>query len=209
MEEHINELNNPIINNSLQIINQINKELQYNNIINLDYLILKMSIILSKDISISKDELANIIITEVNKILIKNSETFKEICDNEEFSNVYLFINGYMNKVLKYYDQLMMKNQDKFDIYVRIANGNPPNKKEKKIYDLDMTIEDIQNTMQLLNEAVRNYYEIYYNKSLFATFTDEQIIQFKIKESELSHLLGLNLTEIANNPKYADLFIVM
>lgn len=60
--------------------------------------------------------------------------------------------------------------------------------------------------MQLLNEAVRNYYEVYYNKTLFATFTDEQIVQFKIKESELSHLLGVNLRNIVNNPKYADLF---
>ena len=206
MNENIEELKQPIINNSFQIISQINKELQNNNIINLNYLLLKMSAVLSKDVSISKDELANIVITEASKLLIKYSDTFREIYDNEEFSGAYLFINGYMNKVLKYYDKLMMTNQDKFDRYVEIANGNTPKKKVILNENLYMTIEDIQNTMQLLNEAVRNYYEIYYNKTLFATFTDEQIVQFKIKESELSHLLGVNLRNIVNNPKYADLF---
>ena len=206
MNENIDELRKPIINNSFQIISQINKELQNNNIINLNYLLLKMSAVLSKDVSISKDELANIVITEASKLLIKYSDTFREIYDNEEFSGAYLFINGYMNKVLKYYDKLMMTNQDKFDRYVEIANGNTPKKKVILNENLYMTIEDIQNTMQLLNEAVRNYYEIYYNKTLFATFTDEQIVQFKIKESELSHLLGVNLRNIVNNPKYADLF---
>lgn len=195
-----------IIDDSFQIISQINKELQNNNIINLNYLLLKMSNILSSDVSIPRDELVNIIITEVNKILVKYSVIFKEICDNEEYSNVYLFINYYMNKILKYYDELMMTNQDKFDRYVDIAGGNTPKAKIIKKENLYMTMEDIQNTMQLLNEAVRNYYEIYYNKTLIATFTDEQIIQFKIKEAELSHLLGLNLRKIANNPHYADLF---
>ena len=206
MNEYIDDLKQPIINNSFQIISQINKELVNNNVFNLNYLLLKMSVVLSKDIYISKDELANIVITEVNKLLVKYSETFKEIYDNEEFSDAYLFMNGYMKKVLKYYDELMMTNQDKFDRYVEIANGSTPKKKVILKENLYMTIEDIQNTMQLLNEAVRNYYEIYYNKTLFATFTDEQIVQFKIKESELSHLLGVNLRNIANNPKYADLF---
>lgn len=206
MNEYIDELKQPIIGNSFQIISQINKELQNNNIINLNYLLLKMSVLLSKDVSISKDELANIVITEANKLLVKYSDTFKEIYDNKNFSNVYLFINGYMNKVLKYYNELMMTNQDKFDRYVETADGNQPKKKVILKENLYMTIEDIQNTMQLLNEAVRNYYEIYYNKTLFVTFTDEQIIQFKIKEYQLSHLLAVNLKDFINNPKYADLF---
>ena len=116
MNEYIDELKQPIIGNSFQIISQINKELQNNNIINLNYLLLKMSVLLSKDVSISKDELANIIITEASKLLVKYSDTFKEIYDNKKFSNVYLFINGYMNKVLKYYDDLMMTNQDNFAV---------------------------------------------------------------------------------------------
>ena len=148
MNEYIDELKQPIIGNSFQIISQINKELQNNNIINLNYLLLKMSVVLSKDVSISKDELANIVITEVNKLLVKYSDTFKEIYDNEEFSDAYLFINGYMNKVLKYYDELMMTNQDKFDRYVETADGNQPKKKVILKENLYMTIEDIQNTMQ-------------------------------------------------------------
>lgn len=195
-----------ISKNGFSILNQINKELQQNNIININYLLLKMSTILSQDISISKDELTDVVITEVNKMLVKYSDTYKEICDNKDFSNIYLFVYNYMKIILRYYDQLMVTNQEKFDRYVEITNGNKPKKRIIINENLHMTIEDIQNTMHLLNEAVRNYYEIYYNKTLFATFTDEQIVQFKIKETELSHLLGVNLRNIANNPKYADLF---
>ena len=55
VNEHVDELKQPIIGNSFQIISQINKELQNNNIINLNYLLLNMSVVLSKDVSISKD----------------------------------------------------------------------------------------------------------------------------------------------------------
>ena len=104
------------------------------------------------------------------------------------------------------YDSLMTTGKEKFDRYVEITNGNKPKDKIIKSEDLYMKLEDIQNTMSLLNEAVRNYYEIYHNKTLIATFTDEQIINFKIKESELAHLLGVNMKKIVMNEKYVDLF---
>lgn len=100
----------------------------------------------------------------------------------------------------------MTTGKEKFDRYVEITNGNKPKDKIIKSEDLYMKLEDIQNTMGLLNEAVRNYYEIYHNKTLIATFTDEQIINFKIKESELAHLLGVNMKKIVMNEKYVDLF---
>lgn len=199
-------LEQQVINVSFQAINQINKELQNNNIINLNYLLLKMSTILSKDVSIPKNELEKIIISEVNKLLIKYSATFKEILDNRKFVDIYIFINKYMIKVLKYYDELMMTNQEKFDRYVEITNGHMPNDKIKKSENLFISMDDIQNTMKLLNEAVRNYYEIYYNKTLFATFTNEKIIQFKLMEGQLAHLLGINFYRIISDQKYIDLF---
>ena len=190
----------------LDVLAAINKELQHNNIINIDYLLLRMSSVLSLDVSIPKDELTNIVIEEVNKLLVKNSNTYREICDNEEYSNAYLFANSYMKKVLNYYNGLMATNRDKFDRYVEITNGAMPKKKIIKSEGLYMSIDDIQNTLQLLNEAVRNYYEIYNKKTLFVTFTDEQIIEFKIKEGQLAHLLGVNLRKIVNNPTFVDLF---
>ena len=152
-----------------------------------------------------KDKIAEQIAIEVNKLLIKNSYTYREICDNPACSDVFRFINNYMKKVLKYYDDLMLTNQEKFDRYVEFSNGNDPKDKIIKEEHLDMTIDDIQNTMQLLNEAVRNYYEIYNNKTLIATFSDEQIIEFKLKESELAHLLGIKLKEIVNNEEWCKL----
>lgn len=92
MNEYIDELKQPIIGNSFQIISQINKELQNNNIINLNYLLLKMSVLLSKDVSISKDELANIVITEANKLLVKYSDTFKEIYDKIKIFQMYTYL---------------------------------------------------------------------------------------------------------------------
>ena len=57
-----------------------------------------------------------------------------------------------------------------------------------------------------IETAAEIIHEIYHNKTLIATFTDEQIINFKIKESELAHLLGVNMKKIVMNEKYVDLF---
>lgn len=186
-------------------IKQINKELQNNNIINLDYLLLRMSSILGGFSTDKIDKITEVVITEVIKLLIRNSSTYREICDNPDYSEEYRFINNYMEKVLKYYDNLMLTNQEKFDRYVEFSNGKIPKDKIIKQEHLDMTIEDIQSTMNLLNEAVRNYYEIYNNKSLIATFSDEQIIEFKMKESELAHLLGIKLQDIVNDEEWVKL----
>ena len=201
-----NNVENFISNQAYKVLEEINKELKDNNIININYLLLQMSNLLRKDLSIDKNELTQTILVEVNKLLIKYSNTYREIVDNKEYSSVYLFIYNYMEKILGYYDSLMMFNQDKFDRYVGIASGNEPKLKIIKQENLFMSIDDIQNTMHLLNEAVRNYYELYNNKTLFATFTDEQVIGFKIKEAQLAHLLGVNLREIVNNQVYVDIF---
>ena len=191
---------------AFDVFNEINKDLSRTNLLNLNSLLLRFSNFLSKDLSISNDEKINYILLEVNKILIKYSFTFKEIFDCKDYSNVYLFLINYMKSVLKYYDNLMNFNRDKFDRYVEITNGRMPKKKVLFDEDIYISIDDIQNTMNLLNEAVRNYYEIYYNKSLYTIFSDESVITFKIKESELSHLLGVSLRKIVNDPKYVDLF---
>ena len=199
-------LQNSIIKYGLEVLGKINDELKFNNMLNINNLLLKMSGILEKDVNISKEKLSDIIITETNKLLFKYSLTYNEIFNNNSNSTVFLFVNDYMKKILNYYDSIIINGKKKFDRYVEITNGSMPRKSIIKLENLYFQIEDIQNTLQLLNEAVRNYYEIYYNKTLIATFTDEQIINFKIKEAELSHLLGLNMKRIVSNPKYIDLF---
>ena len=169
-------------------------------------LLLKMSVILGENFDVSKEKLSDVIISETNKILVNYSPTYNYVFSDNSSYEIFLFINEYMKKILSYYDSLMTTGKEKFDRYVEITNGNKPKDKIIKSEDLYMKLEDIQNTMGLLNEAVRNYYEIYHNKTLIATFTDEQIINFKIKESELAHLLGVNMKKIVMNEKYVDLF---
>ena len=204
MEKEI--LENPVVKNGLAILSNINDELKYNNILNINNLLLKMSVILGENFDVSKEKLSDVIISETNKILVNYSPTYNYVFSDNSSYEIFLFINEYMKKVLSYYDNLMTTGKEKFDRYVEITNGNKPKDKIIKSEDLYMKLEDIQNTMSLLNEAVRNYYEIYHNKTLIATFTDEQIINFKIKESELAHLLGVNMKKIVMNEKYVDLF---
>ena len=204
MEKEI--LESPVAKYGLAILSNINDELKHNNILNINNLLLKISIILGKSYDVPKEKLNDVIISETNKILINNSPTYNYVFSNNSSYEVFLFINEYMKKVLSYYDNLMTTGKEKFDRYVEITNGNRPKDKVIQSEDLYMKLEDIQNTMSLLNEAVRNYYEIYHNKTLIATFTDEQIINFKIKESELAHLLGVNMKKIVMNEKYVDLF---
>lgn len=204
MEKEI--LENPVVKNGLAILSNINDELKYNNILNINNLLLKMSVILGENFDVSKEKLSDVIISETNKILVNYSPTYNYVFSDNSSYEIFLFINEYMKKVLSYYDNLMTTGKEKFDRYVEITNGNKPKDKIIKSEDLYMKLENIQNTMGLLNEAVRNYYEIYHNKTLIATFTDEQIINFKIKESELAHLLGVNMKKIVMNEKYVDLF---
>lgn len=204
MEKEI--LENPVVKNGLAILSNINDKLKYNNILNINNLLLKMSVILGENFDVSKEKLSDVIISETNKILVNYSPTYNYVFSDNSSYEIFLFINEYMKKILSYYDSLMTTGKEKFDRYVEITNGNKPKDKIIKSEDLYMKLEDIQNTMGLLNEAVRNYYEIYHNKTLIATFTDEQIINFKIKESELAHLLGVNMKKIVMNEKYVDLF---
>ena len=204
MEKEI--LKSPVAKYGLAILSNINDELKYNNILNINNLLLKMSVILGENFDVSKEKLSDVIISETNKILVNYSPTYNYVFSDNSSYEIFLFINEYMKKILSYYDSLMTTGKEKFDRYVEITNGNKPKDKIIKSEDLYMKLEDIQNTMGLLNEAVRNYYEIYHNKTLIATFTDEQIINFKIKESELAHLLGVNMKKIVMNEKYVDLF---
>ena len=197
--------NDLVVNAGYKVLTMINQELSRSNILNINHLIFRVSDILSKDLSIPKERLEDEIIGEINRLLVRNSITYKNIVDNPCHSDVFSFINMYLKKVLKYYDKQIIKTKDKFDTYVSYEE-RLPGPKELKATNAYMSIEDIQNTMHLLNEAVRKYFEIFNKKTLIATFSDQTIIDFKIEEGRLAHLLGLNLFKIVTNPSYVDLF---
>lgn len=192
-----------IIENEYLVIKQINEELNETNMFSLEYLLLRMSVYLSKDLSMSKEQLTEAIITETRKQLLKRSRTCRSIYESE--SNVRLIIEYYMRVVLNYYNNMMIKEQDKFDRYVEIAAGKMPSKKVYEEEHLDMEIDNIENTLALLNEAVRLYLELYQKRTLYAEFSNEEVMSFKIKEAELAHILGVNIEKIIRNPKLVDL----
>ena len=189
-----------MINDLIRLINYIDYELKKNNIVSLNYLLLSRLTFFSMDKSISAEDLVKATKTDVIGIICENSDSFKYYMDSPN-SGVYLFLTGYFERVIKYYHGLMTFNREKFDNYVVLSSGGNPDEQYKYV-----TIEDIQNTMSLLNEAIRNYYEIYHNKRLLTTFSNQKIVEFKMKEAELSHLLGVNLRSIVSNAELRDLF---
>lgn len=188
-----------------KVLTRINKELYKNGQHNINYYLLNVSSKLSKDLLTSKSKIINLIMYEVSNYLINYSETYRSIYINPKYSSILLFITLYMEEILNSYNGLMTYNQEKFDKYISLESKMPKDK-VLKADNLYMSIDDIQNTMRLLNEAVRKYYEIYNNKILIAEFSNEELIRFNIKKNQLAHLLGLNLYKIVNNQKYIDIF---
>ena len=74
--------NSAVAEKAFEAIKQINKELQNNDIINLDYLLLRMSSILGGFSTDKIDKIAEEVIKEVILLLIRKSSTYREICDN-------------------------------------------------------------------------------------------------------------------------------
>ena len=83
----------------------------------LEYLLLRMSVYLSKDLSIPKEQLTEAIITETRKELLKRSRICRSIYEIE--SNVILIIEYYMKAILNHYNNMMAKKQDKFDTLIK------------------------------------------------------------------------------------------
>ncbi len=184
----------------IKTINGINSELSSKGLFNIEYYLLMISTNISKDLSIkSYLDLKNTIIEHINKYLLSNSNIYVDIYNDPELLTLF---TGYFTKMIEYYNKTYMLGQSRFNDYVSIEEGNL--KINENIDSLRYKVDDIQNTMHLLNEALRIYYEIYNKRVIIATFSDEQEIQFKIKESELAHLLGLKLQNIMNDDKLAD-----
>lgn len=202
MEESKNEINldklfndEIIMNKFIMTMNQIDNELEQTEKFNIEYYLLMISSNISKDLSIKTYEYFETeVLTYINKYILQSSETYNIIYNDEKLCTLF---NDYFKKMIKYYYESFIKESRHFDDYVDIENSKKSfNGKNISTDELGMSMDNIQNTMVLLNEALRLYYEVYNRRTLIATFSDEQEIQFKIKESELAHLLGLNLVKI-------------
>ena len=186
------------INNFVQTMQRINYELNSKGLYNVEYYLLMISTNISKDLSIKTyDELKTCILNYLNEYLLPNSETYNIIYNNSELLTLF---TSYFSKLIEYYSKSYLMEQSRFNDYVSIEENKMSfNSKNVAPDQLGFSIDNIQNTMDLLNEALRLYYEVYNNRTLIATFSNEQEIKFRIKESELAHLLGLTLENIMSD----------
>lgn len=175
MEKEI--LENPVVKNGLAILSNINDELKYNNILNINNLLLKMSVILGENFDVSKEKLSDVIISETNKILVNYSPTYNYVFSDNSSYEIFLFINEYMKKIVmneKYVDlfnitpkeiEYIMDNTytldpngsatiDVLHRIVDISNGNLLQFEEDRLRKIDnyqyQTVEN--NKDSLLNE---------------------------------------------------------
>ena len=93
----------------------------------------------------------------------------------------------------------MINESKQFDRYVEMSTGKMPKKKIYEQENLEMDLNNIQNTISMLNEAIRVYLELYENRTLWALFNDGEAMSFKIKEAELAHVLGVEIKKIISN----------
>lgn len=170
-------LENPVVKNGLAILSNINDELKYNNILNINNLLLKMSVILGENFDVSKEKLSDVIISETNKILVNYSPTYNYVFSDNSSYEIFLFINEYMKKIVmneKYVDlfnitpkeiEYIMDNTytldpngsatiDVLHRIVDISNGNLLQFEEDRLRKIDnyqyQTVEN--NKDSLLNE---------------------------------------------------------
>lgn len=191
---------------TIKVIKAINDDLRFTQYLNLNTLIFRRSEILkgcsSDKITSAKDQ----ILFDCSDILAKSSANFRAMVSGKG-GYAHLFVTyKYMEKLLEYYLNIMETKANKFDELVFSVNTGKNNPTYIIENDLEFSLDDVQKTIHLLNEAVRNYYEIYFNKVLKTTFSNDEIINFKIQEKELSHILGVQLKKIVNNSIYKELF---
>jgi len=199
-------MNDKIYNETLTVIKLINNEIRDSNFHNIEHMLLRVSAILSRDTSIPQEKIIEITLDEVRKILLNKSETYKVMYNTEKYKQLLIFFEIYMKKLLKKYNEMMIKESKQFDRYVEMSTGKMPKKKIYEQENLEMDLNNIQNTISMLNEAIRVYLELYENRTLWALFNDGEAMSFKIKEAELAHVLGVEIKKIISNPRLVDVF---
>lgn len=146
---------------------------------------------------------------EVFDILLKYSGTFSYLATNRNGKNIVLLIDQYMNKIYQYYDEILFLDHSKFDKYVSYARGDTTGKSTYEMDDLKMQLDQISNSIALLNEAVRLWYDVYRNRTIVAEFNNCRYLYYKIKEGQLAHLLGVTWDSLKNNGQLKYMGIVI
>lgn len=151
--------------------------------------------------------LINETIPHVFRVLEKYSLYYQKIKEQES-SNGSKFcelLECYFECVKRKYSTMFISDKKTVDKFFELTLGK--NKKAiSSKQDIGMYALEVERTLALMKEAVYTYYRVYYNRVLNASldarkheFSD---IEFQIKESELSHLLGISYKKLRDNPDF-------
>lgn len=146
---------------------------------------------------------------ELYSILKYCSPTYWALYNDSKYDNILCLLDFYVNRIYRYYDNILFSEQMNFDKYVSFSKGDKPGKRSYEKEDLEMDLHNISNTIKLLNEAINLWYDVYQNKKLVAEFSDGEIQEFRIKEGELAHLFGLIWSSLKNNDQLKQMGIVI
>ena len=173
------------------LIKMINDELKEKKIYDCEYMLITHSV------------------EEVFCVLEENSIKYQYIKDELIGGFTFKsFLEWYFYQVKDYYDSLMIKEGRK-DI---VADHYYHSLKEStdRIYpkeSIKMIPQDIEKTLHLMKEAVEVYYKVYENKELIAELSTSnpdvsEILNFRIREKNLLHLLGVTSRQLIANPDF-------
>lgn len=185
----------------IDILNDIAKEI---NISSVEYYISERVWFYCKGILLPHEKKPDTIYHVVLHYLYRNSKIFNTIIETKE--KVVDELMKYIQKTIEKYIEVYDYNYSKFDGYVEDISSTP---REVRIYTLDdlkMDINDISNTIILLADAVRIYFELYHQKKLVVVFNENEQKEFKILENQIAHLLGIELKKILNSEKLMNFF---
>ena len=168
-------------------IKLINRELKKNRMFSLEYLLINHSV------------------SEVIKLLKESNETYNILIEDFEMDS---FFESYFECIKKYYESIMIKEgstdyiADKY-----LEKLKEPSSMIFPKTNIGISQSDVAKSLKLMKEAIKAYYDVYYNKELIAELRKDdsdniEYLDFILKEKELLHLLGVTSSQLKNNPDF-------
>lgn len=171
-----------------QWINLINKELKSKGIYGCEYMLINNSV------------------DDVFRVIEDNSEIYYR-CRDIAYGKTKLkdYLEQYFVIVKRYYDTLYIKEEEVDKYFDHLTNSRlTPNTSKSQT---DMIPEEVERTLKLMKEAAQVYYKVYENKELIAELSTSNpdisdYLNFRIKEKNLLHLLGVTSKALKDNPDF-------
>lgn len=171
-----------------QWINLINKELKSKGIYDCEYMLINNSV------------------DDVFHVIEDNSQIYHKYRDIAfGKTNFKDYLEQYFVIVKRYYDTLYIKEEEVDKYFDHLTNSRlTPNTSKSQT---DMIPEEVERTLKLMKEAAQVYYKVYGNKELIAELSTSNpdisdYLNFRIKEKNLLHLLGVTSKTLKDNPDF-------